>query len=412
MRLDVHKTWAIILALYVGVLPFGPALPNIVSALLLGFALFQIIRGQFVIRLKDLTHFLWMNAFILFLIISLMWSDNMLYGTKKLILLFYIPLFYTALMSSRKFLNRQLLVLVSQTFIIANTILLAASMAVSLYKNGLIIEGLTQNNLSTAVLDFHFLGFSLYVSLSLILGIYVLYFEKEKLTGLFRRILPAILVLLSAGLFLLSSRTTIVITIAVILLFIITQFRHLRKRSLIFVISALIFGSAIFLGLNSVLREKFKDAINYEDQYDIKDYWGGRGFRELIWHCALEIAEEHPMIGVGFGDQQDEMELCYRKHRYQQLLFKGNTFNAHNIFLQILIASGVIGLVLFIMSFFYPVFLTIRRNEWLYVYFLILILGTGLTESHFNRNAIVSLFAFFNPLIFFLAIGNENTSDT
>ena len=155
-----------------------------------------------------------------------------------------------------------------------------------------------------------------------------------------------------------------------------------------------------------------KDAVNYENKYDVNEYWGGRGFRELIWDCAWHLIKENPVVGTGFGDQQDEMVLCYKKHRYQQLLLKGNVFNTHNLFLQIWVASGTIGLFLFVLAFYYPSSFAFKRKKWLYLYFMLLILGTGITESHFNRNAIVSLFALFNPLIFYLTIADESTSDS
>lgn len=189
---------------------------------------------------------------------------------------------------------------------------------------------------------------------------------------------------------------------------------HISNHNIILALAITFVVSILFIGVNSVLREKIKDAVNYEGRYNVKEYWGGRGFRELIWDCAIHQINEHPLIGTGLGDQQEAMELCYRKHRYQQLLMKGNTFNAHNIFLQVTIASGFIGLALFILAFAFPVFYSIRNKHWLYLYFTFLILGTGLTESHFNRNAIISLFAFFSPLILIVTLNrkNENTSDT
>ncbi len=108
------------------------------------------------------------------------------------------------------------------------------------------------------------------------------------------------------------------------------------------------------------------------------------------------------------------MDLCYRQHRYEQLLHQGNNFNAHNLFLQITISSGFIGLLFFLAAFLYPCMIAIQHRNWEYLFFILILLGTGITESHFNRNAVVLLFAFLNPLIFVLDLKtkDENTPDT
>lgn len=412
--MNIQKIWGLLFGIYAAALPFGPAIPNILAGALLVFALYQIIRGKFILGLKEIRYFVFMNAFIIFLALTLFWSQNLHQGLSKLMLLFLIPLFFLAVLSGKEYISNAVLIRTIESFVISNCTLFISSFLVAISKNGISIDGLTENNLSAAFINFQYLGFSLYTASGLIFGCYAYIEHRDKISKGIRNIWPICLILLGTSIFLLSSRTTIVVVLSLVVLMIINSRKQISNKIIISTLAISLFGSILFININSVLREKIKDAVNYEGRYDVREYWGGRGFRELIWDCAWHQIKDHPLIGTGIGDQQDDMELCYRKHRYQQLLIKGNTFNAHNIFLQVVIASGLIGLILFILAFAYPIFYSIRNKHWLYLYFAFLILGTGMTESHFNRNAVVSLFAFFSPLILILTLNpkHENTSDT
>jgi O-antigen ligase len=55
-------------------------------------------------------------------------------------------------------------------------------------------------------------------------------------------------------------------------------------------------------------QERLKEAFNY----DIGIRWGEKQVRYLIWSSALELIRMHPIMGVGTGDVQDELQR-YRR---------------------------------------------------------------------------------------------------
>jgi len=65
-------------------------------------------------------------------------------------------------------------------------------------------------------------------------------------------------------------------------------------------------------------------------------YFGGRGH---IWRAGLEVAREHPLVGVGAGGYVAALEPA--AHGVGQ-------FGSHDVFLAILVEDGVVGLFLFL----------------------------------------------------------------
>jgi O-antigen ligase len=63
-------------------------------------------------------------------------------------------------------------------------------------------------------------------------------------------------------------------------------------------------------------------------------YFGGRG---AIWLAGLEVARDHPLVGVGAGGFEEAVEPTI----HQEMV-------AHNVFLSILVEDGLVGLVLFV----------------------------------------------------------------
>jgi O-antigen ligase len=63
-------------------------------------------------------------------------------------------------------------------------------------------------------------------------------------------------------------------------------------------------------------------------------YFGGRG---AIWVAGLEVAREHPLVGVGAGAFEEAVEPTI----HQEMV-------AHNVFLSVLVEDGLVGLFLFI----------------------------------------------------------------
>ncbi|MCB9191673.1 MAG: O-antigen ligase family protein [Flavobacteriales bacterium] len=117
--------------------------------------------------------------------------------------------------------------------------------------------------------------------------------------------------------------------------------------------------------------------------------------RWVYLDVGLGIWKDNLVLGVGTGDVQKAYKDAYQAdNRGLEQRFQGIS---HNQYLTIGIALGTVGLIIFFISIFYPLFL--YRRDFLYVVFITLMLVSFMTDNTFNRQAGVILFGFFNSLL-------------
>jgi O-antigen ligase len=95
---------------------------------------------------------------------------------------------------------------------------------------------------------------------------------------------------------------------------------------------------------------------------------------------------------------QEELRKLYERNDLQYALSKN--LNAHNQYLQTLLATGIAGLLVLMMVFFLP-FMNYRRDkDYLALAFLLIVALNSLTEAILEREAGVLWFTFFYGLFF------------
>jgi O-antigen ligase len=127
-----------------------------------------------------------------------------------------------------------------------------------------------------------------------------------------------------------------------------------------------------------------------------------------FWKTGWNIFMEHPIIGVGTGDLQMEYRTMYQK--LETGLAKEFRLRAHNQFLTIGVALGIIGFLLFITSLFLPFFTLKNANSYLFIGFAIILYMSMLNEDTLETQAGATLYAFFNSL-FLYALGSLSPKD-
>lgn len=134
--------------------------------------------------------------------------------------------------------------------------------------------------------------------------------------------IPAILLTGSRGSFL-----TMLVALMIIPL---TQERlRLRTKAALYALAA---GSLVLAG--SVVPSTSLERLG-STRADIEaGYFGGRG---RIWRAGLEVAREHPIVGVGAGAFEVALEPTLLRERA-----------AHQVLLSILVEDGIVGLCLFL----------------------------------------------------------------
>lgn len=148
-------------------------------------------------------------------------------------------------------------------------------------------------------------------------------------------------IVLCAGLLLTGKRMLFAIPVAIFAMM--ELIGKKRNRSLNRLLSVLLIGAVAYIVIQMIpqLAVTFNRFTMYED-----DTLRGRDF---LWAYAFTIFRQHPLIGCGFG--------AYNKLASSLGLTSGDgliwTTNAHNIYIQILAETGIIGSVLFALLFGY-----------------------------------------------------------
>ena len=117
--------------------------------------------------------------------------------------------------------------------------------------------------------------------------------------------------------------------------------------------------------------------------------------------ASFHIIGQHPWFGVGTGDVPQAFSKAYDE--IQSPLKEEFRFRAHNQYLAIAVAFGLVGLAFFLFVLFYPWFSSRKNHTYLYMVFLTIMLLSMFPEDTLETQAGASLFAFFGAFLLFAA---------
>jgi len=127
--------------------------------------------------------------------------------------------------------------------------------------------------------------------------------------------------------------------------------------------------------------------------------------RFWIWKSAFSAIQEHPIWGGGTGDVRDELKKQYIIRGMKSSAFYRH--NAHNQYLETWLGTGIFGLLALLAMLFVPLWIGLKRRDWLLVGFLGLCSMNFMFESMLNSIAGVGFFAiFYTILVSNLAVNN------
>lgn len=148
----------------------------------------------------------------------------------------------------------------------------------------------------------------------------------------------------------------------------------------------------------------FIDKRTYELLYDYFEYKNdgsinGHSFtmRLFFLKAAMCAIQENWIFGTGTGDVQDKMNECY-KHSDSPLDKEWHK-RPHNQFVTILVALGIVGLLVFLVSLIYPLILLRRQLTSVYWLFLTSAIISFVFEDTLETQSGLSYFALFNTLL-------------
>lgn len=225
--------------------------------------------------------------------------------------------------------------------------------------------------------------------------------------GWLRLVAVLILPILVISMVLLSSRI-ILIPFVIIMIFILPFFVNGLPRVIYFLLLIIlgVFGFR-YLGSFSAIRDRLKDDTLRElnltaDSTQFLAFDTIRtndATRAERWNCAIELIHERPYLGYGTGDEKKMLKEKYIKYGLTNSIT--NNFDAHNQYLAFGIKSGYLGVLSFIFCLLYFLIIGIKRSDFFFLSFLVIISVTSLTENVLESNKGILFFAIFSSLFLF-----------
>lgn len=372
------------------------------------FVLFLIVEWVFSKRWKsplfDKTYLGFFALYYFYLLFSLTWTDNMTYGWQDLgskTTFFFMPLL---LGTKDEKLNYYKIL---EWFLYGTIVILFWNYGQS-FSEYLKSGNINYFYYSTLSPQFHVA----YASMYAVFGIAIAYFFYANRYKYFKSIwiTSGIVLLQSIHVVMLNSKACFIAMLVVYFIIFIWFLKTNMFKSFILpaigilVISLGILFSADFLfqrffGGFEVFKPKEERVISAQ----IEDVDGGTEspaksseIRVIAWTTALEIIKKNP-FGVGVGDRKDVFisRLSQKGHHR----FKEKGLNTHNQYLQVLLAIGIPGLMIFLINLFYPVVEAFKKRNFLILSFIACISVNMLFESMLEVQAGIIFYTFFAVLL-------------
>ncbi|MES2139015.1 MAG: O-antigen ligase family protein [Bacteroidota bacterium] len=248
-------------------------------------------------------------------------------------------------------------------------------------------ENLTKNY------GFHPSYFSVYAVFSIFILLFV-GFRNESISKFEKLSWGLAVIFLIIFIFLLASRIGL-ISLLILSVFSLLFYSYKKRKLLYGFIVTLLFIFSISYALQFFIpiKEKFEGLVTNGTEYS--PYRSSE--RLELWGSSLKVIKDNFLVGVGTGSLQPVLQCIYKNdskaYCYQ--------YNSHNQFLDIAATLGSIGLIFFILSLFYPIYLCYKKKNYLYAIFILLFMFISFVECPLAVQKGVVWYAFFNSLFAF-----------
>lgn len=247
--------------------------------------------------------------------------------------------------------------------------------------------------------------FSMYLNFAIAL-LYYFWFSPSKKDYINPTINFSLSIIFSVFILMLSSKTGIFTLILIHFIAGIYWFIQYKmiKQGLILVISMF-----FIIGVSLIYSPRSLERI-YLMRDSIENYDGtpntSTKIRLAVWTESFSLIKERPLFGYGTGDVSNVLTERYNEKGFYDLAKKH--LNSHNQFIQILIGSGVVGLLYFLILIGVPFKNNLSSPQLLiYLLFLVLIILNFMTESMLETQSGVIFFSFFITIFYTISNPKE-----
>jgi len=308
-------------------------------------------------------------------------------------------------------------------FVFSNLIMSLICLGVASYHSLSFIEGkvlfqphylsyrsyFTQSDLSV----FHHRS---YFSMYIVFSIAILFYLAEKQhffnTKIKKMLFLLILLFFSIIILLLASRAGI-LSLFLLFVWLVIQKIALFENIIYKILAGLLIVIMLFFVSEDKRIQNTVKQISIDKNK--RDYTGkGVLARPVLWAAALDIIKENFFTGIGTEKFNTVYKKSYQKYRNKKLsLSKSFMYNVHNQFLEEFVLYGIFGFLLLLALFVYPIIISFKKNNNLFMFFLLIAGFNFLFESMFDTIAGIVFFSFFlNYFIFVFDDTNEKIKIT
>lgn len=216
-----------------------------------------------------------------------------------------------------------------------------------------------------------------------------------------RKIRILLMVFLTLSLFMLSGVMSIIILSIFLIYLFLSNIKSKRTKVIFLVVMVITISSSFFLtktidkqdriiGSENLIY-RLQNIVNYSDPV-----------RQENWKSVIKVISSNVFLGIG-ADGGLELLQKYRDLQSESYI---NKHNAHNDILEIILRYGILGLSIYLLIMFTIIKKAIITNNYLFRWFLIVFIISGLTESYLQRQVGLVFFVFFSLLFY-----TQNKSD-
>jgi O-antigen ligase len=256
----------------------------------------------------------------------------------------------------------------------------------------------TNHNFSDPI-GMHATFFSLQLGIALICLLSALLKETDRKWQLFY---AACVCLLAAGLLQLSSKAVFFAVLLVVNIAVpVFLLQGKVKRKFVWItgsFSVLIIGAILTMGF---LKTRYISNLKYDMELTSRNAL--LDSRLDRWSTSFELIKQKPIIGYGAGSELGLLhESFYAKKYYSSFI---NHLNTHNEYLSFWLKSGIIGLLIYLVTLAFGFKQALKRKDLLFFTFMVLIAFVSFSENLLDVDKGVIFYAFF--FSFFIFSGNE-----
>ncbi|MCB2195287.1 MAG: O-antigen ligase family protein [Bacteroidetes bacterium] len=205
----------------------------------------------------------------------------------------------------------------------------------------------------------------------------------------------ALIIYFSVFLVLLGSRAAYMTYLLVLIIFFIKQIVKYKKIRILLVGFVSVFFLLLVVFSNNKIRRNIQQTITITNTKSLNE---DSDIRLWLWKFSFEIFEDNFWFGVGTGDIDDALHQKYIENSIK--VAEEHNYNAHNQYFDTAIKLGVFGLIVLLLWIIYTLYITAKRKQFLFFYFMLIFAVNFMFEVMLNSIAGVGFFAFFYSLLY------------